>query len=896
VLLGDSYAAGNGARDARGDRDYHGPQDCYRSHSNWAEQYVDALERSGKPVVFVNRACSGGHVDHITEERDMGLSPFAVPVAGRHTMTDPDLPELARRGGACRSGYADEETFRDMKVTSIASHPLGSLLVGACRRFLRPQIDFVGRDTDLVLLTGGGNDVGFADVVAKCFAAGRTPNSCEDKVDAARDDLPGVQTELTAVLNKLRTEKLRADARVALVAYPYLEKSDKFGLKLFFDSYDAGRQVRKLGLDGDTSQRAAVTAANAAAPTPFVTYVDGVKPRFEGPPSHAPDGALTGRNPDRWVHEFETRIMAEWYHYNPDGHREIAGLLRDQGTFGAGTTPPAGAADIDIVFVIDTTGSMGSTISAVKEFAGDLVTKVAAGTASHRFALVTYRDHPEHTGSADDYPARVEQPFTEAAATFQSAVDKVTVDGGGDTPESAYSGLKAAIDLPWRPGVKKVVLQLGDAPAHDPEPVTGLTADTIVAASLAVDPAQVYAVEVQGGSSGEGLTGVAKRTGGSVVTAATPGEISTEVEKVINSALTEPQAWIGGPYVGRIGVAQSFDASGSYDTDGRLVSYEWDFTADGTYDQKTTAPATTHAYPEAHDGLVAVRVTDDSGATAVATVRAHASADGDEVPDEVDNCPKVPNHGQADEDGDGTGDECDDTPGWPAEDVAGLEEIDVTAATNAVPVAAPDTFSTDNRTTLTVAAPGVLANDTDADAGDTLTAAVVTKPKHGTATLAADGGLVYTANRGYTGTDVLTYLATDSKGAVSAPARVEISVTAPPVNRRQHLTIVANGRPPVHLSGPVTTGELTVKRTRGGVDRITGTATVRDFRGRSQPVVVTVRRSGRDWTATVVVRTPTGTRTLRGTGSVRERGATVTGVFRDRRVLFGLSITTQQGR
>ncbi|OLE23036.1 MAG: hypothetical protein AUG44_23220 [Actinobacteria bacterium 13_1_20CM_3_71_11] len=34
VQIGDSYSAGNGARD------YYGPRGCYRSHSNWAERYV----------------------------------------------------------------------------------------------------------------------------------------------------------------------------------------------------------------------------------------------------------------------------------------------------------------------------------------------------------------------------------------------------------------------------------------------------------------------------------------------------------------------------------------------------------------------------------------------------------------------------------------------------------------------------------------------------------------------------------------------------------------------------------------------------------------------------------------------------------------------------------------
>ena len=62
------------------------------------------------------------------------------------------------------------------------------------------------------------------------------------------------------------------------------------------------------------------------------------------------------------------------------------------------------------------------------------------------------------------------------------------------------------------------------------------------------------------------------------------------------------------------------------------------------------------------------------------------------------------------------------------------------------PVAADDSYATDEDTPLTVAAPGVLANDTDVD-GDTLTAVLVTGPAHGTLTLNADGSLHLHAGR-----------------------------------------------------------------------------------------------------------------------------------------------------
>ncbi len=100
-------------------------------------------------------------------------------------------------------------------------------------------------------------------------------------------------------------------------------------------------------------------------------------------------------------------------------------------------------------------------------------------------------------------------------------------------------------------------------------------------------------------------------------------------------------------------------------------------------------------------------------------------------------------------------------------------------AVNHAPVAVNDSYSTDEDSTLTITAAGVLGNDTDSDSA-TLTAVLGTGPASGTLTLNADGSFTYTANVGFTGTDTFTYQASDG-AALSNAATVTIDVTPLPV-------------------------------------------------------------------------------------------------------------------
>jgi subtilisin-like proprotein convertase family protein len=100
--------------------------------------------------------------------------------------------------------------------------------------------------------------------------------------------------------------------------------------------------------------------------------------------------------------------------------------------------------------------------------------------------------------------------------------------------------------------------------------------------------------------------------------------------------------------------------------------------------------------------------------------------------------------------------------------------ISVTARPNTAPTASDDAYATDHGTLLTVAAPGVLGDDADAE-DDALTAALVDDVDHGDLQLAADGSFTYAPDAGFSGTDTFTYVAGDGRAA-SAPATVTVTV------------------------------------------------------------------------------------------------------------------------
>jgi len=103
------------------------------------------------------------------------------------------------------------------------------------------------------------------------------------------------------------------------------------------------------------------------------------------------------------------------------------------------------------------------------------------------------------------------------------------------------------------------------------------------------------------------------------------------------------------------------------------------------------------------------------------------------------------------------------------------------APSNTAPSATADSYSVDEDTTLTVDAPGVLDNDSDAEADD-LTAVLDSPPSDGDLALSSDGSFTYTPDPGFWGSDSFRYVASDGSETSSSTLvsiTVEHTNTAP---------------------------------------------------------------------------------------------------------------------
>lgn len=119
---------------------------------------------------------------------------------------------------------------------------------------------------------------------------------------------------------------------------------------------------------------------------------------------------------------------------------------------------------VDVVFVLDTTGSMSGLIQTAKEKIWSIASTMASAqpTPDIRIGLVGYRDR------GDQYVTRVVDLNDDLDSVYAALMD-FHAGGGGDTPESVNKALYDAVyKMSWTGSEQayQVVFLIGDAPPH----------------------------------------------------------------------------------------------------------------------------------------------------------------------------------------------------------------------------------------------------------------------------------------------------------------------------------------------------------------------------------------------------------------------------------------------
>jgi Mg-chelatase subunit ChlD len=120
---------------------------------------------------------------------------------------------------------------------------------------------------------------------------------------------------------------------------------------------------------------------------------------------------------------------------------------------------------VDVVFALDTTGSMSGMIESAKQKIWSIANNVVAAQPRPevRFGLVFYRD------KTDAYVTDM-VPLTDDIDGVYDRLLGAAAAGGGDGPEHVNAALDQAINkMGWRQGdnVLRLVFLVGDAPPHD---------------------------------------------------------------------------------------------------------------------------------------------------------------------------------------------------------------------------------------------------------------------------------------------------------------------------------------------------------------------------------------------------------------------------------------------
>jgi hypothetical protein len=185
--------------------------------------------------------------------------------------------------------------------------------------------------------------------------------------------------------------------------------------------------------------------------------------------------------------------------------------------------PPIGSRNLDLVFVMDTTGSMGGYL----ELVADTLAGVAAGIAesfdSVKYAIIDFKDEEETVVALGSLE------LADLAAT-QTALDGLAASGGDDAPENGFGALFLAASLPFREDSSRAAILITDETSHE-------RGKTLAEAQAALLASNVTLFTLDGWAT---YSTLATLTGGAVITDETEAGFEAAIVEALGELATLP--------------------------------------------------------------------------------------------------------------------------------------------------------------------------------------------------------------------------------------------------------------------------------------------------------------------------------------------------------------------
>lgn len=301
------------------------------------------------------------------------------------------------------------------------------------------------------------------------------------------------------------------------------------------------------------------------------------------------------------------------------------------------------AEKLDVMYVVDTTATMQGVVNNLVANTSYITSQTIGLGTDTRIGLVQYNDSIDGCG--------IKKPetlldLTSNFSQFAGYFSFLSASCGGSSGDDTYGGLwKAIHGQAWRSDARKVIILLaGNTPNNPDKFNAGINESGIVDAAKAAG-ITIYSV-IRGDSAIQKSTHLPliEKTGGKIIFM--KSGITSEYLKMYDNLaliLTDmPNLPVAKLFVdgsSKPGYPLNFNAGGSYDPNGAIVRYDWDFNNDGNYEETTTSPLVAHTFANSYDGLVTVQVFSADGGSAIASTSVSVN-----VSNIVKQAPLTPNN------------------------------------------------------------------------------------------------------------------------------------------------------------------------------------------------------------------------------------------------------------